>query len=271
MRDLVDLVILKIENRGRTMKMNRTTQRTVEMLKLISKNPEGITLDEICERLELPKTSAYDIVTTLAQMGMVNVARGQKQSYTIGLMAYRIGINYTNNLDFIGTIDPVLKSFAREVGKTVFFGIRSDHEIVYISKFEPENPIITTATVGSKNPIYCTSLGKAILAYSDEETREQVMNRIKYRRYTERTLLNEEQLLKELTRVRSQGYALDAREVEEHMECVGAPVFDRDGNVLGAISLSSLYKPTEDYEALGRLVSQKALEVSRLLGFLGKI
>ena len=55
------------------------------------------------------------------------------------------------------------------------------------------------------------------------------------------------------------------------MQCVGAPVFDRDGNVLGAISISSLYKPSDDYEALGNLVSQKGMEVSRLLGFLGKI
>lgn len=73
------------------MKLNRTTQRTVEILKLVSKNPEGITLDEICRLLDLPKTSAYDITTTLVEMGMVNVRKGQKQTYTIGLTAYQIG------------------------------------------------------------------------------------------------------------------------------------------------------------------------------------
>lgn len=253
------------------MKLNRTTQRTVDILKLVSKNPDGITLDGICQNLQMPKTSAYDIVTTLVEMGMVNLTRGPKQTYTIGLTAYRIGINYTNNLDFVGIIEPELKAFAREVGKTVFFGVRSDHEVVYISKFEPENPIITTATVGTKNPMYCTSLGKAILAYSDEETKQQVMNRIKFRKKTEQTILSREGLEKELEAVRAKGYALDAREVEEHMECVGAPVFGSDGSVVGAISVSSLYKPTEDYEALGMVVRQKAAEVSKLLGFLGKI
>lgn len=144
------------------MKLNRTTLRTVDILKMVSKKPDGITLDEICEKLELPKTSAYDIITTLAHTGMVHVVKGQKQRYTIGLTAYRVGINYTNNLDFIGTIDPVLKAFAKEVGKTVFFGVRSDDSIVYICKFEPENPIITTATVGTKNPLYCTSLERPL-------------------------------------------------------------------------------------------------------------
>lgn len=253
------------------MKLNRTTQRTVDILKLVSKNPDGITLDDICEKLSLPKTSAYDIVTTLVEMGMVNVDRGQRQRYTIGLTAYRIGINYTNNMDFISVIEPELKAFAKEVGKTVFFGVRSDHEVVYICKSEPENPIITTATVGTKNPMYCTSLGKAILAYSDDETRDQVLNRIKFRQKTGRTILDKESLLKELDRVREQGYALDAREMEEHMECAGAPVFGSDGSVIGAISVSSLYKPTEDYEGLGRLVCEKAGEVSKILGFIGKI
>ena len=253
------------------MKLNRTTLRTVEILKLVSKKPDGITLDEICARLDMPKTSAYDIVTTLVQTGMIHVAREQKQRYTIGLTAYRIGINYTNNLDFISTIDPVLKAFSREVGKTVFFGIRSDDSIVYICKFEPENPIITTATVGTKNPIYCTSLGKAILAYTDEELRKQVISRVKFERKTARTIVSRLELNQNLEEIRRLGYAVDDREMEEHMKCVGAPVFASDGSVLGAISVSSLYKPEENYTVLGQAVAKKAAEVSKLLGFLGKI
>ena len=252
------------------MKLNRTTLRTVDILKLVSKRPDGITLDEICERLELPKTSAYDIVTTLVQTGMIHVAREQKQKYHIGLTAYRIGINYTNNLDFISVIDPVLKLFAREVGKTVFFGVRSEDEIIYICKFEPENPIITTATVGTKNPLYCTSLGKAILAFEEDEVRESVLGRLRYERKTDHTLLSRQALEAELMTVREKGYALDARELEEHMECVGSPVFGPDGTLIGAISVSSLYKPSEDYEALGVRVHRKALELSKLMGFLGK-
>ena len=201
---------------------------------------------------------------------MVHVVKGQKQCYTIGLTAYRIGINYTNNLDFIGTIDPVLKAFAKDMGKTVFFGVRSDDSIVYICKFEPENPIITTATVGTKNPLYCTSLGKAIMANMEQEERDALADRINFRPHTRRTIQDKVHFLEELERVKEIGYAFDARELEEHMECVGAPVFGPDGNVIGAISMSSLYKPTEDYDALGRLVSEKAKLLSRLLGFLGK-
>ena len=152
----------------------------------------------------------------------------------------------------------------------MFFGVRSDHDVVYICKFEPENPIITTATVGTKNPMYCTSLGKAILAYTDEETRQQILSRIKFRKKTDNTIMSRGALEAELDKVKRQGYALDAREMEEHMECAGAAVFGPDGSVMGAISVSSLYKQGEDYDALGKVVSRKAEEVSGLLGFLGK-
>lgn len=253
------------------MKLNRTAQRTVEILKLISKKTDGITLDEICVALCLPKTSAYDIVTTLVSMEMINVDKGQRQRYTIGLMAYRIGINYTNNLDFISAIEPELRSLAKEIGKTVFLGIPSDHEVVYLSKYEPENPIITTATVGTKNPMYCTSLGKAILAYTEEEERNRMISHIRFHPHTPRTICDQGTLLTELEAVKEQGYAIDDREIEDHMECVGAPVFGSGGNVIGAISASSLYVPTEDYHALGRTVSKRAKKVSRLLGFLEKL
>lgn len=250
------------------MKINRTTQRTVQILKLISSRQEGITLDEICEILQIPKTSGYDIITTLVSMGMVNLTKGQKQKYSIGLAAYRIGINYTNNMDFLGIIEPVLKDFAKEMKKTVFFGVPSDYEIVYISKYEPDNPIITTATVGMKNPMYCTSLGKAILAYMNDQDREQIVTHIKYKPRTEFTITARQKLETELEKIRNLGYAVDFRELEEHMVCVGAPVYDRDSNVSGAISVSGLYREQEDYAAIGRKVKNKAEEISKLLGFL---
>lgn len=248
------------------MKLNRTTLRGVEILKLTAKRPEGITLDEICQQLKMPKTSAYDIVTTLAETGMLHIVKGQKQSYTIGLTAYRIGVSYTNHLDVISTIEPILRSFSKEIGKTVFYGVLSGHEVVYLCKFEPENPIITTATVGTKNPVYCTSLGKAILAFADPITQEEVIGKISFQKKTERTILSREALLEELKKVQEKGYALDDREVEDHMKCVGAPIYNQEGQVLGAVSASSLYKPTEDYHSLGRAVQKKAAEISRLLG-----
>ena len=114
----------------------------------------------------------------------------------------------------------------------MFFGVRSDSEVVYICKFEPENPIITTATVGSRIPMHCTSLGKVILAYSEPEILQPLLKRMDFVKRTERTITDPDRLMEELEQVREQGYALDAREMEEHAECVGAPVFGADGGLV---------------------------------------
>ena len=124
--------------------------------------------------------------------------------------------------------------------------------------------------MGTKNPLYCTSLGKAILAFEEKEVQDSVIAQITFVQKTPYTIVSKNQLKAELEKIREKGYALDARELEELMEILRAPVFGQDGAVVGAISVSSLYKPTEDYDALGKLVKKKAAEVSRLLGFLGK-
>ena len=96
------------------MKLNRTTMRTVDILKLVSKNPDGITLDGICEKLELPKTSAYDIVTTLVEMGMVMLLLGR----TVLVFALRVSCvrNSVEVLPCDAGEHPLERVHEREVG-----------------------------------------------------------------------------------------------------------------------------------------------------------
>ena len=239
------------------MKINRTTERSVQILQIIAKSNEGLEMDEICERLSIPRTSCYDILVTLVHLGMLEVNTGVKRSYKIGLNAYRIGMSYMNNRNIAEIIAPALKELSKELQKTCFFGVLEGDKIVYISKFEPENPIITTATIGTKNPIYNTSLGKAILSsMSDEE------------QATRFTITDREELIKNIELVRVRGFALDERELEEHMECVGVPIFDEKKECIGAISASSLYRKDEDYMALGEILKNRGLEISKSLGFM---
>ena len=250
------------------MKINRTTERSVQILQIIAKSNEGMEMDEICERLSIPRTSCYDILVTLVHLGMLEVNTGVKRSYKIGLNAYRIGMSYMNNRNISEIIAPALKELSKELQKTCFFGVLEGGRIVYISKFEPENPIITTATIGTKNPVYNTSLGKAILsAMSDEEIRD-ILSGIELKQATRFTITDREELIKNIELVRVRGFALDERELEEHMECVGVPIFDEKKECIGAISASSLYRKDEDYMALGEILKNRGLEISKSLGFM---
>ena len=66
--------------------------------------------------------------------------------------------------------------------------------------------------------------------------------------------------------IRARGYALDFREYEEHMVCASAPIYQRNGTLEGAVSISGFYRPKDDYHAVGQLIARKAAEISRLLG-----
>jgi len=250
------------------MKINRTTERSIQILELISKSNEGLEMDEICERLSIPRTSCYDILVTLMHMGMLEVNIGVKRSYKIGLNAYRIGMSYTNNRNISEIISPALKELSKELQKTCFFGVLEGNKIVYISKFEPENPIITTATIGTKNPVYNTSLGKAILSTMSEEKIRVLTADIDFKPVTRFTITDRDIFIKNIEVVKSRGFALDERELEEHMECVGVPIFDEKRECIGAISASSLYRKDEDYMALGEILKKRALEISKSLGFM---
>ena len=250
------------------MKINRTTERSVQILQIIAKSNEGMEMDEICERLSIPRTSCYDILVTLVHLGMLEVNTGVKRSYKIGLNAYRIGMSYMNNRNISEIIAPALKELSKELKKTCFFGVLEGDKIVYISKFEPENPIITTATIGTKNPIYNTSLGKAILSTMSDEEIKGVLSGIELKQATRFTITDREELIKNIELVRVRGFALDERELEEHMECVGVPIFDEKKECIGAISASSLYRKDEDYMALGEILKNRGLEISKSLGFM---
>ena len=250
------------------MKINRTTERSVQILQIIAKSNEGMEMDEICERLSIPRTSCYDILVTLVHLGMLEVNTGVKRSYKIGLNAYRIGMSYMNNRNISEIIAPALKELSKELQNTCFFGVLEGDKIVYISKFEPENPIITTATIGTKNPIYNTSLGKAILSSMSAEEIKGILSGIELKQATRFTITDREELIKNIELVRVRGFALDERELEEHMECVGVPIFDEKKECIGAISASSLYRKDEDYMALGEILKNRGLEISKSLGFM---
>jgi DNA-binding IclR family transcriptional regulator len=81
-------------------------------------------------------------------------------------------------------------------------------------------------------------MGKAMLAFQSEETIEQIIAKVRFTRYTRKTLCSREALLKVLDRVRRRGYAIDDEEIELGVRCIGAPIFDNNRRAIAAVSVS---------------------------------
>lgn len=251
------------------MKINRTVYRTIEMLQLIASNPRGLTLAEIVDELDIPKTSAYDILLTLNHADMVCLIDQVSKRYVIGSKAFSIGSAFLRDYDIVNVATPFLKQICDDLGKTGFVGIENNGRVLYIYKYEPENAIITTAKIGAFNDMHTSSLGKSLLAFNVNV--EERVERLALFKRTDYSITTQEAFLEELMRVRQKGFATDNREGEEHMLCIGAPIFNSDGKVIAAISISGLYSKYVDIDNLGNKVKEVADHISKRIGYSGEI
>ncbi|WP_433254059.1 IclR family transcriptional regulator [Streptosporangium sp. CA-135522] len=153
-------------------------------------------------------------------------------------------------------------------GYTTHFAIRSGDEAVYVDKLEGRRPYQMPSRVGMSLRLHCTAIGKAVLAQLSAEEVRAVCARTGLPGMTPKTLTTVEGLLAHLAEVRARGYALDDEENLPGVLCVGAPVFDHTGQVLGGISISALAMDMsrDDVEQFAPEVVAAAREVSLALG-----
>jgi len=246
------------------MKINRSVKRCIDILTIISQSKDGLTLAEIQKFLELPKSSAFDLVQTLLATNMITSSNYDEKKYIIGLNSFLIGSSYES--DLITIAKKYLKNLAEELGKTIFLGIEKNGEVVYLDKAEPKSAIFTIATLGSTNPIHCTSLGKAIAAEYSREEVEKILDEKGMKSFTPYTITDKKAFGEELERVRIKGYSVDDRELEEQMLCIGSPIFDSKNRVIAAISASGIFTDHSLVPEQGKKIRETALEISRALG-----
>jgi DNA-binding IclR family transcriptional regulator len=110
--------------------------------------------------------------------------------------------------------------------------------VVYIDKIEPARSVRMITRIGASNPVHCTSVGKAILAFMPEEKVADVLRRTRFERFTHRTVATPEALRVEIEKTRRRGYAVDDEELEEGLRCIAVPVLDAQRQPVAAVSVS---------------------------------
>ncbi|MBB6479877.1 IclR family transcriptional regulator [Spirochaeta isovalerica] len=247
------------------MKKSRAATRTIKILEVIANESKGLTLSEIAAKLDIPITSASDIVRSLLDEGMVEVIDERSKVYGIGVTAYYIGNAFIANTSIVDKAKAAIEELSNKTNKTVFLGKEVQGKITYIYKHEPKETLVATCDIGSRTNLHCTSLGKSFLAYN-EQMFESLRGKELIRK-TAHTITDFDKLEAEVKKVRIQGYAIDDREQNDHLLCIGAPIFDSNRNVVAAISISGLYSVETDVEEQARLVKEAALTISRRIGY----
>lgn len=215
--------------------------RACEILDLLRDHSEGLMLSDLAQQAELPKATVHRILQPLIQHQLVREHPSIQGYYSLGVGVLSFSKSFMEGFDLIREVHPSLTKLNEETSETIHLAIfdSSRRWAVYLLKIDSPHPVRMVSRVGQVVPVHCTSLGKAMLSCLTRPQLEEIFEGYEFQRFTENTITTVERLYAELEETAKRGYALDMQEHEAGVICIGAPIMDRHGRPLAAISLSA--------------------------------
>jgi IclR family transcriptional regulator, KDG regulon repressor len=216
------------------------------------------------ERLRIPKSSAHDLLATLAEIGLLRrLADGR---YRLGWRLAELNRTLADSTAFIVHTRDCTQPLADRLRATIHVAALREHKVVYLDKaVGVQTPDLTPTDVGGSAPVHCTALGKVLLAELDAEAADALISRTGMARWTSQTITKPIRMQEELVTTRMRGWASDLEETVTRLCCVAAPIRDNSGRVQGAISASvPLTQFRQHRHLLQRNITTAASGLSRL-------
>lgn len=218
--------------------------RVMQLIKALAAEPEGLSLAQLSVRLAVPKSSLLSLLRTLANGGYVEGSGG---TYRIGQESFVLGTLITRSRPFPDNLRPLLADLHRACGHTVLVAVPGEggRDIVYVDLIESLQSLRFKVAVGSRDPIYCTALGLAMLAHGPAEAREQYIRTVQLVPRTRDTIRSRDALRRLLHDVRSRTLSIIPSGINENVTAIAAPIFDASGDPVAAVGLAG---PSVDVE-----------------------
>lgn len=196
---------------------------------------EHLTLLQIMEKTDLPKTSAYRMAESLLELGFLE--KDQTGSYRLGLIFLTLGNLVAERLDIRSIALPYMKELRDATGEAVNLVIRDGNEAVYIEKADTKEHVRVYTQIGRRAPLYGGACPRVLLSFIDGEKRDKLIDSFKFIPYAKGTPKDKDELKRLVKETREKGWALSHSELENHSSAVAAPIFNHKGDVVASISL----------------------------------
>lgn len=210
--------------------------RAFAVLDLLGESDTPLGLAQVASSLQLHKSTAHRFLMVLERHHMVE--RTSNGKFRLGLRLFDFGNRAIEQYDLRERAQPHLRRLVAETEETAHLCVLEQARVIYIDKIEPARSVRMITRIGSSNPVHCTSVGKAILAFLPEERVNDILRRTKFERFTPRTIGSAEALRAEIEKTHRRGYAVDDEEYEEGLRCIAVPLLDSQRFPVGAISVS---------------------------------
>jgi DNA-binding IclR family transcriptional regulator len=242
-------------------------QRGLRLLHLFSESPHGLTAKQVAGRSRLPVSTVHRFLANLEGTGFLNCSGDGV--YHLGIACFTIGQAALGQLDIRRVSLPYLQELNRQTRETIHLTVRHGLSAVYVDKLDSPEQLRIHSRIGAAVPLYCTAVGKVMLAYMPDDERERVLPQLGLKRLTPNTVGNLQELEAELYRVRKNGYACDLEENEPHIRCVAAPIWDHAGGVNASLSITApvVRMAVTRLRQLAPLIQTAGLQISRELGY----
>jgi len=242
-------------------------QRGLRMLQLMGQAGRGLPAAEIAKLSGLPVSTVHRFLVNLETGGFLS--KDEFSNYHLGVACVSLGQAAREQLDVRRASLAHLEQLNRSTRETVHLTVRHKLSAVYIEKLDSPEPLRIHSRIGASVPLYCTAVGKVMLAYLDSEERENAINGMELRRFTENTVGSIQELQTRLARVRKDGFACDLEEHEPHIRCIAAPIFDHSGAVNASLSVTgpAVRMSPARLREIAPLVREAGLKISQSLGF----
>jgi DNA-binding IclR family transcriptional regulator len=215
----------------------KSVARVAQILDCLASGPSGRGLAEVARAVGLHIATTRRLLMTLTELELVKQS-GENRKYSLGLKILLMAKRAGANLDLRQISLPFLHELMEKTGETANLVIEDKGEAVYIEQVESVSYLRTANKLGSRAPLYCTAAGKVLLASRRPQERRELLKSLSLRRFTSRTIVRKEQLLRELERISNQDLAIDNEEQMVGERCIAVPVRDHTGRVIGAVSIS---------------------------------
>lgn len=242
--------------------------RAGNVLSCLAEEADQLKISELARRLQLDRSTVYRILLSLEKCRLVQ--KDEKTgAYSLGLASFEIGNSFISRMDFIQISKPVMTDLAEAVQETVHLAVLSDSEVVYVDKVDSPRSLVVMYKIGQRAPLYCTALGKVLLAFQLESDRKRIVNQIEFKPFTSNTIVSKKKLLEELIKIQHQGFAMDFREYEEGVECLAAPIMNHTGEIIAALSFSGPQRKinTRQEKKFINTIIEAASLISKGLGY----
>lgn len=250
--------------------MSQSLQNAIEALMFLStKKSAGVT--EIAGAIGVNKSTAYRIMQTFLINNMVE-KNPETLRYKIGPAILRLSQQYYSNLNAASISKSYMARLSESFGESVHLCTLSNNRAVVVEQITAGGRLIANAKIGEAEPLYCSSVGKCLLAYADKDRQQRMLCETTFEKHTEKTITDETELQRELIKIKEKGFAVDDCELSEEIRCVGAPIFNSKGECSFSIGVSGA-KSRMTQEKINK-IAQELIKVSEAisgeLGYLKK-